>query len=156
MNLDDLLEMLDREEKQSQWLLCRLHEFVPDIPVSLVGVLNEKSRWVSLYSAPDAGRDLPELVRGHLKAARVSEGGLVHPLSPTESTLFSVPIECRCVRPSRCIPAPLRGTAVIVLALDAARVAALAARLRPALQAAGCSALLAGLLEQDAVWVEQL
>jgi len=156
MNLDDLLDILDREENEGRWLLSHLGEFVSELPVSLVGVLNEKCRWASLYSAPNALLRLPELVRQYLKSARVSEGGLVHPLSPTDSTLFAIPIECRCVQPSCCIPSPIRGTAAIVLALDTARVATYVARLRPALQVAGCSALLAGLTEHYAAWVQQL
>ncbi len=156
MNLEDLLDILDREESEGHWLLGRLGEFDSEFPISLVGVLNEEFRWVSVYSAPNATLLLPKQVREYLKSAPITEGDLVRPLAPTDLTLFATPIECRCIRPRTCIPTPMRGTAVTVLAADTARVAARSAHLRSALQAAGCSALLAGLVEQYAVWVEQL
>lgn len=156
MNLDDLLETLDCEEKQGHWLLARLSEFLPDIPIDLIGVLDENASWVSLYSAVGAKRQLPGQVKEYLKSARICDTGLVGTLSAAESTLFAVPVECRCFPARRYVSAAIRGIAVAVLGLDTAAVADLAGQLRPSLQGVGCSALLAGMVERYSVWVAQL
>lgn len=156
MNLDDLLETLNCEEKQGHWLLARLSEYLPDIPIDLVGVLDEDGAWVSLYSAAGAKRHLSGQVKEYLKSARICDTGLVGALSAAGSTLFAVPLECRCFQASRYIPAAIRGILVAVLGLDASAVADLAGRLRLPLQMVGCSVLLAGMVERYSVWVAQL
>ncbi|MGQ9605586.1 MAG: sensor histidine kinase [Thermogutta sp.] len=156
MNLDDLLETLDCEEKQGHWLLARLSEYLPDIPIDLVGVLDENGAWVSLYSAAGAKRHLPGQVKEYLKSARICDTGLVSAISAAGSTLFAVPVECRCFQASHHVPRTIRGVALAVLGLDASAVADLAGRLRSPLQAVGCSALLAGMVERYSVWVAQL
>lgn len=156
MNLDDLLETLDCEEKQGHWLLARLNEYLPDIPIDLVGVLDENGSWISLYSAARAPRHLPGQVKECLKSARVCDTGLVIAISAAGSTLFAVPVECRFFRASRYVPQAIRGVAAAVLARDVPAVANLAAPLRLALEGVGCSALLAGMVERYSVWVAQL
>ncbi|GAB4132267.1 sensor histidine kinase [Thermopirellula anaerolimosa] len=156
MNLDDLCELLDREERQGHWLPASLRESVPELPITLVGVLNEKHSWVSMYSGTEAGRHLSDQVKECLKSEKVPRAGLIRPMSGEDSTLFAVPVECRCIQMCRHLPQPIRGISAVVLGWDASSVERLAARLRPTLRAVGCSALLAEVSEQYAAWVAQL
>ncbi|GEM_PF-6188611 len=155
MDLNDLLCILERVDKPTNWVCSRLRTLFPSLPIVWIGVLDGGLSWVTHHAEGlEIGLDR---VRDLVRCDPMSDGRLILPIEGADSwTLFAVSVECLCWQPRPPISQPIRGIAAVILSMGESEVARVAESLRPALELVGCSALLASVLEHYAVWVQQL